>query len=647
MNLEISTDNIRPGIPVTCGREKKMCGINGFIYNKPNNIEDNISLIASMNSRIIYRGPDDEGVYADTQAALGMRRLSIIDLCTGKQPIYNEDNTKVIVFNGEIYNYRELRETLASKGHVFKTKSDTETILHAYEEYGKGCPDKLNGMFAFAIYDISKQELFIARDRAGEKPLYYYMDEEKLVFASELKSIIRCFDIKKEINRDALNQYLSLTYIPAPLTIFNNIFKLEAGSHMLYNNGSLRIEKYWDIDSKKSDLIYDYEECRKKLREYMFRSIEKKMISDVPLGAFLSGGIDSSIVTGIMSRLSSKPVETFTIGFRDKAFDESGRAAIVAQKNNTSHHVHYLDYDNAVDELDTILDTFDEPFADSSSIPTYFVSKFAREHVTVVLTGDAGDELFAGYSKYLVNYYSDMYNKVPAFLRRQVFERLVYSLPDKSPMTRKMRKVIENAGQDIFTKRKNLMFLGFNGNKTEELLKKDHISRTGCDFIDDTYFKNEKFDELAKTLYTDFKVVLEGDMLVKVDRMSMLNSLETRVPLLDRDIMELAFKIPSEYKLKGRKQKHIFKDTFKDLIPDGILNKSKRGFAVPIGEWFKGPLKARLQGLLDEELIASQGIFDHDYIKRLLEDHFSERVNNAYPLWALFVFQNWYLRYFN
>ncbi len=623
-----------------------MCGINGFIYNKSNNIEENINLIDRMNSLIKYRGPDDDGKYADTQAALGMRRLSIIDLCTGKQPIYNEDNTKVIVFNGEIYNYRELRESLISKGHIFKTKSDTETILHAYEEYGHGCPDKLNGMFAFAIYDILKKELFIARDRAGEKPLYYYADKEKLVFASELKSIIKCFDIKKEINIDALNQYFSLTYIPAPLTIFQNIYKLESGSYILYKEGMLQVERYWDIDSQKSDLIYNYEECKKKLREYMFRSVENKMISDVPLGAFLSGGIDSGIVVGIMSRLSSKPVETFTIGFKIKEFDESDRAKIVAQNNKTNHHVHYLDYNDAVDEIDTILDTFDEPFADSSSIPTYFVSKFAREHVTVALTGDAGDELFAGYSKYLVNYYSDMYNKVPAFLRRRVFERLVYSLPDRSSMTRKMRKVIENAGQDVFTKRKNLMFMGFNGNKTEELLKRDFISRGSSEFIDETYYKNKTFDELTKTLYTDFKVVLEGDMLVKVDRMSMLNSLETRVPLLDKDIVELAFRMPSGYKLRGRDQKHIFKDTFKDLIPDELLNKSKRGFAVPIGEWFKGPLKERLQGLLAEEFIAEQGIFNFDYIKKLLEDHFSERVNNAYPLWALFVFQNWYLRYF-
>lgn len=623
-----------------------MCGINGFVADRPNKTEENLSIVKRMNSLITYRGPDDEGNYADEDTALGMRRLSIIDLSTGKQPIYNEDKTKVIVFNGEIYNFMQLREDLVNKGHVFKTRSDTETILHAYEEYGTDCLNKLNGMFAFAIYDIKEKELFIARDRAGEKPLYYCRDSERFIFASELKSIIRVFDIKKEIDLTALNRYFSFTYIPAPLTIFKNIYKLEAGSYIIYKNGRLVMEKYWDIDSSKADSIQSYDLCKKKLREALFNSVEKKMISDVPLGAFLSGGIDSSIMVGIMSRLSSKPVETFTIGFKLKDFDESDRAKIVSEKNKTNHHVHYLDYNDAVNELDVILDTFDEPFADSSSIPTYFVSRFAGQYVKVVLTGDAGDELFAGYSKYMVNYYSDIYNKMPRLLRKHVFEKMVYSLPDKSSMTRKMRKVIENAGQGTFEKRRNLMLLGFNRDKICELLNKLYHTDNSLDFIENVYYGNKEFDELTKTLYTDFKVVLEGDMLVKVDRMSMLNSIETRVPLLDKDVVELAFMMPSGFKLKGRSQKHILKDTFGDIIPKEILNKSKHGFEVPVGEWFKGPLKERLTALLSEDFVREQGIFNYDNIKKLLDDHFAERVNNAYPLWALFVFQKWYLKYF-
>ncbi|MDP4181994.1 MAG: asparagine synthase (glutamine-hydrolyzing), partial [Bacillota bacterium] len=504
-----------------------MCGINGFILKELASNDENLIKINMMNSCITYRGPDSDGVYTDPQASLGMRRLAIIDLNTGKQPIYNEDGTKVIVFNGEIYNFQGLRDELLARGHEFKTKSDTEVILHSYEEYGVDCLKKLNGMFAFAIYDIVEKELFIARDRAGEKPLYYYKDDDRFIFGSELKSIIRTFNIKKEINLTALNQYFSLTYIPAPLTIFNDINKLEAGSFILYKNGNLRIERYWDIEvDRNHDIINSYEECSRKLRDALFSSVEQKMISDVPLGAFLSGGIDSSIIVGIMSNLSNKPIETFTIGFKLKEFDESDRAQIVSSKNRTNHHVHFLDYSDAVVELENILDTFDEPFADSSAIPTYFVSRFAKEHVTVVLTGDAGDELFAGYSKYMVNYYTDKYNKVPKFLRKNLIERLVYNMPDKGALSRKARKVIESSEKDTFQKRRELMFLGFNEDRIKRLLKNKYIKPNSYDIIANAYTKNEELDELTKTLYTDFKIVLEGDMLVKVDRMSMLNSIE-------------------------------------------------------------------------------------------------------------------------
>ncbi|MCX7749874.1 MAG: asparagine synthase (glutamine-hydrolyzing) [Clostridia bacterium] len=623
-----------------------MCGINGFINFVPGSKEQNANLISRMNSLITYRGPDDEGVFISESAALGMRRLAIIDLCTGNQPIFNEDGTKVIVFNGEVYNFKDLRNELLDKGHRFKTNGDTETILHAYEEYGVKCLDKLNGMFAFAIYDIKENELFIARDRAGEKPLYYYKDDERLIFASELKSIIKVFNIKKEINQKALNQYFSFTYIPAPLTIFKGIYKLEAAAYILLKNGEFHKANYWDIVPQENGFIQDYETCKRKLRESLFWSVEEKMISDVPLGAFLSGGIDSSIIVGVMSKLSSKPVETFNIGFKIKDFDESGKAKVVAERNKTNHHIHYLDYDDTMDALETILGTFDEPFADSSSIPTYFVSKFAREHVTVVLTGDAGDELFGGYSKYLINYYSDIYNKIPGVIRKSILEKLVYKLPDKNSFTRKVRKVIENSSQETFSKRLALMQLGFKEGARADLLKQGLIDSSSNDFVREVYDKYETFDELTKTLYTDFRIVLEGDMLVKVDRMSMLNSLETRVPLLDKNILELAFKIPPEFKIRGKEQKYILKDTFSDIIPKEVLKKGKQGFAVPIGEWFKGPLKESLLRVLSKEFIDQQGIFNYGFIKRLIEDHLNEKVNYAYPLWALYVFQNWYKKYF-
>ncbi len=621
-----------------------MCGINGYIGYEPGYRELNINRIRAMNSLITHRGPDDEGIYADEYVALGMKRLSIIDLSTGRQPIFNEDETKIIIFNGEIYNFQELRKELLARGHIFKTKGDTETILHAYEEFGEKCLNKLNGMFAFAIYDINTRKVFIGRDRVGEKPLYYYFDQNCFIFASELKSIIKVFREKREINEEALYQYFSLTYIPAPLTIYKNIYKLEAGCSLSLINRELSIKPYWDINIGEKGVTRDYEVCKKQLREALFHSVEKKMISDVPIGAFLSGGIDSSIVVGIMSKISKRPVDTFTMGFKVKGFDESGRASIAAEKNRTNHHLHFLDYNDALEYLDTIIEAFDEPFSDSSAIPTYFVSKYASEFVKVVLTGDAGDELFGGYSKYMIQYYTSLYNKIPKYLRKNLIEKLLYAVPDRSSLTRKLRKVIGNTEADALEKRINLMKLGFGAEYISELLNIDFSEGYNDSYITQYYNKFPSVDELFKTLYTDFKVVLEGDMLVKVDRMSMTHSIETRAPMLDPEVIELAFQIPSEYKIKGRSQKHILKDTFRDLIPEQLMHKSKRGFAVPIGEWFLGPLKSDLLKTLSREVVQEQGIFKYDIISKMMNNHFSGKCNHASQLWSLYVFQKWYER---
>ena len=623
-----------------------MCGINGLYHKKNINKEMSINIINNMNSYILHRGPDEEGIFIDENIALGMRRLSVIDLETGSQPIYNENKTKVIVFNGEIYNYKELKKDLLDKGHIFKTKGDTETVLHLYEEYGTECLNKLDGMFAFCIYDILDKSILIARDISGEKPLYYFMDREKFAFSSELKSIINTYNVKKEINIEALNQYFSLTYIPAPLTIFKEIYKLEAGSYIIYKDGIIKTEKYWNIKSMQDGFIYDYNTLKKNLREALIESVKKKMVSDVPIGAFLSGGIDSGIIVGIMQSLSSKPIETFSMGFKIKEFDESGRAEIIAKKNKTSHHKHYLDYNDAIDELDTILDTFDEPFADSSCIPTYFVSKFAKEYVTVALTGDGGDELFGGYSKYLINYYSDLYNKVPGIIRKNIFEKLLYALPDSHSITRKARKVVENRAEDGFARRKNLMFLGYKKDELGMLLKPEYFRENHDNFIEKIYKSKSDFDELTKTLYTDFKIVLEGDMLTKVDRMSMLNSLETRIPMLDKRVIELAFKIPPQFKIKGINQKYILKDAFSELIPKEVLRGPKQGFRAPVGEWFRGSLKNKFLKLLDKEFIEEQGIFDYEYIMKIYNEHLKQTNNHDSRLWAVLVFLYWYKKYY-
>lgn len=622
-----------------------MCGINGLIqFNQQLNLKEIEQIIHNMNDKIIHRGPDDDGIFVSENVGLGMRRLSIIDLSTGQQPIYNMQKDKVIVFNGEIYNYQGIRERLINKGYCFATQSDTEVVLNAYEEYGTNCLDMFDGMFAFAIYDMKNKQIVIARDRAGEKPLYYSNSNGVIVFGSELKSLVKSGFVNKEINQTALNQYLQLTYIPAPLTIYENVYKLDAGNYMIIKEtGEFYQNSYWQVKSEEGCLIRDYDRCKKLLRDALFSSVEKRMISDVPVGSFLSGGIDSTIITGIMSRLSSKPIDTFTIGFYNKDYDESERAKIASKHLNTNHHIHFLDFEEVFHHIDYILGNLDEPFADSSAIPTYIVSKYASEFVKVVLTGDAGDELFAGYSKYLIGHYADKYNKIPSFIRKNLFENIIYRIPDTHSLTRKVRKVIENSQIDLFSQRKNLMLLGFKENELSLLLKTKDNQNDSLAFIHEYYSEFTGItDELSQTLYTDFKVVLEGDMLVKVDRMSMLNSIETRVPLLNKEVVELSYQIPSEYKINSKGQKLILKDTFKDLIPTQLFNASKKGFGIPLDEWFRGPLRTQLEQLLSKEYIEEQGIFNYEYITQLLNEHFSGSKNRKSELWVLFVFQYWY-----
>ncbi|PUU91028.1 asparagine synthase (glutamine-hydrolyzing) [Halanaerobium sp.] len=590
--------------------------------------------------------PDEDGAFINNNIGLGMRRLSIIDLDTGSQPIFNEDKTLVIVFNGEIYNYKSLKKDLLNKGHTFYTDSDTEVVLHCYEEYKENSFNKLNGMFVFSIYNLKSDRLIIARDRAGEKPLYYHKNNDFFIFASELKSILSTNLLKKEINIQALNQYFRLTYIPAPLTIFNNVYKLKPGHYIEINkNEEIEQKQYWNVQYNEESLIRDYNDCKNKLRETMFKAVEEAMVADVPIGTFLSGGIDSTIITGIASQLSNKKIDTFTIGFRDKQFDESGRAKIAAEFHDTNHHIKYLEHQDILKHLDKILKNIDEPFADPSYLPTYMVSNFASGHVKTVLTGDSGDELFGGYDKYLINYYSNLYNKVPKWLRENIIEKIIYKLPDTTSFTRKIRKVINNSNKNVFDQRKSLMCLGFGNEEIKQLFQKQYIQEDSLDFIEDYYDEVDMKNELHKTLYTDLKVVLEGDMLHKVDRTSMLNSLETRVPMLHKDVIELSAQIPAKYKINTKNKKIILKDTFSDLIPDKLFNAKKHGFRVPIDKWFKNELKSNLLNELNEEQIRSEKLFNYDYIENILNDHFTNKVNRSRELWSLFVFEKWLHEY--
>ena len=624
-----------------------MCGINGFVqFNdklKKNEIEQ---IIKKMNRSIVNRGPDEEGTYINKNIGLGIRRLSIIDLKTGNQPIFNEDSSMVIVFNGELYNYKDLKNDLINKGHIFKTTTDTEVVLHAFEEYGEKSFNFIKGMYAFAIYDINKDRLLIVRDRLGEKPLYFYKDESKFIFSSELKGILSADLIKKEIDENALSQFFQLTYIPAPNTILKNIKKLKPGYYIEIKTGhNPTINKYWDLEFNNNKLIYDIESIKRNLREKMFEAVEKCMISDVPLGAFLSGGIDSSIIVGIMSKIASKPIKTFNIGFHEKQFDESERAKIVSKFNNTEHHTQIITEKDLFAILNKFFEYMDEPFADSSAIPTYLISKFAKNYVKVVLTGDGGDELFGGYSKYLINYYSEKYNRIPKLIREHILKNIINVFPNDYNIIRKIKKVIRNSEKSIFEQRKELMKLGYKYDETKKLIKSIYIS--DISLIEDYYnkYKNQT-DELSLALYTDIKIVLEGDMLTKVDRMSMANSLETRAPFLYPDIVEFSTRIPSEYKIKNKKTKFILKETFSDILPEKIMKASKRGFGVPIGKWFRGNLKNEFLKVTNQKFIEDQNLFNYEYIQKIFNEHQNKKEDRGRELWALFVFQNWYKKYF-
>lgn len=622
-----------------------MCGINGFIRlgEKSDRGADSMrSCVHTMNERIVHRGPDSEGLYADEFCALGMRRLSIIDLDGGSQPIWNGDATKCIVFNGELYNYRELRAKFAGKGWKFRTATDTEVVLAGFDLYGEDIFDQLEGMFAFCIYDRLKKTWLLARDRIGEKPLYYYRDRDKFLFASELKSLLATNLVEKRIRAGALSTYLQLTYIPAEETILEGVYKLPAASCLTLNaDGEMNVRKYWKLDLTREE-DSDYETCKRKLREALYASVEKRMISDVPLGTFLSGGIDSTIITGIAADISNQPINTFTVGFKEKEFDESGLAAISAKRHGTNHHMVILDWDKCLEDLDGLLGNIDEPFADSSLIATHAVSKAAKRYVTVALTGDAGDELFAGYDKYLISYYGDAYNRIPRFLRKGLIEPGVRLLPAESGLRRKAGKVIRSAGQSDFERRRQLMCLGFKDDEMPRLART--WTGSSLDFIRDCYTEYAAVDEQKRAQYVDLNIVLEGDMLAKVDRASMFASLETRTPMLDRNVVELAFRMPTNFKIAGKRRKIILKDAFRDLIPEELFTAPKRGFGVPVGSWLRNELRGNLTEYADKEFLEAQGLFNAEYVSGLIEAHMQRRENRYGELWTFYVFQNWYKR---
>jgi asparagine synthase (glutamine-hydrolysing) len=620
-----------------------MCGINGIFSTE--NLDP--ALIHKMNDRIIHRGPDGEGVYVSDKLLLGMRRLSIIDLSTGNQPIYDENNRFVIVFNGEIYNFSELRNKLIGKGHKFSTNSDTEVILHLYEDKGESCLDDLNGMFAFAIYDTLNKELFIARDRIGKKPLYYYFDHSRFYFASELKSIVTIINKKLSINPEALESYFALTFIPAPLTIYNEIYKLEPGYCMkIKSDLSYDIKKYWKLSDKirNTSTITDKSKASDVIRNLLFDSVEKRMISDVPLGAFLSGGVDSSIIIDIMSKLSQTPIKTFSIGNTLKCYDESEKARLVANLFKTDHTEWIVDNNYICSIIDNVLDNFDEPFADSSAIPSYVVSELAKKHVKVVLTGDGGDELFAGYERYLIFSYLRLYKLIPEIIRKKVIDPFVNALPTPASLSiimNKIKKIINNDGENIFKQYHAMQRLGFSEMELCRLFMNtgysEEIKKTAQNHFDEL----SNSSDLSRVLYTDIVIGLEGDMLAKVDRATMQNSIEARCPFLDFRLVETSFSLSDKLKIHNNRLKALIKDTFEPDFPKGFLDKKKMGFGIPIGEFLKNELRLSMERLLSMEQLTELKCLNMEYIKELFILHCNGN-RQTFKLWSFYVFALWF-----
>lgn len=621
-----------------------MCGIIGFYKYKPSQI--NIHDLALLLKK---RGPDAIGTFEDEHVALGHARLSVLDLETGNQPMVSDDTNEVLVFNGEIYNFKELRLKLESEGAVFTTSSDTEVILKGYKAWG--FPDllsQLEGMFAIALWDVQQQQLYLARDRFGEKPFYYYQNEDGFYFSSELKGITALIK-KREIDKTALNLFFSLSYIPAPYTIYEGVHKLESGTYItLFNDGSSTKENYYSAQEMVAASLknpYDnYEQAKTDLRVLLFQSVEQRMVADVPIGSFLSGGIDSSIVSAIMAKISEKPINTFSIGFHEKDYDESDRAQLVAKHIGSNHTQYMLSVEELLANMNDILDYFDEPFGDSSAIPSYMVAKIAREKVTVVLTGDCADELFAGYEKYLGNYYIDKFNSLPKIAQKSL-SALINTIPHSSytnQVLRKAKKVIVGASLSEGERYVQLTSLGFSALQKNILFKKEYQAEVSS--VIASYYTEIHSDTITKTLYSDVNLVLEGDMLAKVDRMCMMNSLEARVPFLDSKIVDFAFKLPITYKIEGSNKKKILKDAFKDLLPEQVFDFSKKGFGLPLRVWFKNELKEELLELLDKESIQKQGVFDVDFILEIIDEHMTNKENHSSKLWLLFVFQKWYAK---
>ena len=635
-----------------------MCGITGAVWTDPDKAID-ASTIARMTETLHHRGPDGEGCYrADygtrpgqesiPGVALGHRRLAIIDLAGGQQPMTNEDGTIQIVFNGEIYNFRSLRRRLEGAGHRFRTHCDTEVIVHLYEDEGIGCIEHLDGMFALAVWDSPRRQLLLARDRLGEKPLVYRHEPGRLLFASELKSILSVPGVPRELDPQAIDAYLTYQYVPHPSTIFRGIAKLPPGCLAVYRDDQLQVDRYWRPDFQAEEELPE-KEYSHQLRELLTASVQARLESDVPLGAFLSGGIDSTIIVGLMQKLCKEPVRTFSIGFPVPEYDETHYARMAAQRFGTIHQEFRVE-PNAMEILPKLVWHYDEPFADSSAVPTWYVSQLTRQHVTVALTGDGGDELFAGYARYKAVALGSLLDRVPLVRRvlgASVWQRLPSGARQKA-LFRRVKRFSAALNQPLTRRYLNWICI-FNEAGRAELYSDDFLERLPnvdpIEFLLAHWRRSSRRDAVTSAGLTDLVTYLPCDLMTKVDTASMAHSLETRPPFLDHRVVELAARMPLAMKYRWGRGKRILLDTFADLLPPAILRRGKMGFGVPLDHWFRGPLAPFAREVLLDPRTLQRGFFRPEKVKSLLEDHVAGRQDCSYRLWALLILELWQRRW--
>ncbi|MDP8230823.1 MAG: asparagine synthase (glutamine-hydrolyzing) [Candidatus Gorgyraea atricola] len=631
-----------------------MCGICGKVSLNTNaNISE--GLIRKMCSVLAHRGPDNEGVYLGTpnhslrsgtgqaRVGLGHRRLSVIDVSSrGHQPMGNEDGSIWLVMNGEIYNFSELRKDLEKKGHIFKSHTDAETIIHLYEEKGIDCLNDLRGGFAFTIWDEKKQRLFVARDRIGKKSVYYTYRNQTLIFASEIKAILKDPETSVEVNRGVVTDYLSYGYVPTPESMFKGIMKLPPAHFMIYEKGNIKIEKYWELDFSKKNRLSE-PECCKRIMDLLEEATRIRMISDVPLGAFLSGGIDSSAVVYMMSKLSSKPIKTFSIGFEDREYSELKFARQIADRFGTEHK-EYMVKPNAIEVLPKLVWHYNEPYADSSALPSYYVAKMTRQEVAVALNGDGGDECFGGYERFMAARFAEYLKIVPAPFLRAIAGRLPESLGLKDFRTR-LKRFLLMASKSYRERHYNWVSI-FRDSEKEELFSgafKDEIKdRDSFAYLDGAFDRCRSKDVVDKVMSADIRTNLLDDLLVKMDIATMANSLEGRSPFLDHRMMEFAATIPSSMKIKGTRLKYILKQALSDVLPKEILSRGKMGFGVPIDRWFRDELKDYSHEILMSSKCINRGYFKKEGIKALLDGHCEGRANNGARIWSLLNLELWH-----